>query len=99
MTTTDQTIDRPVHRSGTFSVGGKEVHRLGYGAMQITGAGRVGRAGRPGRVRPQPCGEPSSSASTSSTGPTPTARRSPSASFFEARTPIRRSCSSPPRPG
>ncbi len=39
MTTTDPTIDRPVHRSGTFSVGGKEVHRLGYGAMQITGEG------------------------------------------------------------
>jgi len=38
MTTTDQSA-RPIHRSGTFSLGGKEVHRLGYGAMQITGDG------------------------------------------------------------
>jgi len=38
MTSTDQTT-RPVHHSGTFTLGGKEVHRLGYGAMQITGEG------------------------------------------------------------
>jgi pyridoxine 4-dehydrogenase len=38
MTTTDQTA-RPIHQSGTFSLDGKEVHRLGYGAMQITGHG------------------------------------------------------------
>ena len=29
----------PIHRSGAFTLGGKEVHRLGYGAMQITGEG------------------------------------------------------------
>ncbi len=38
MTATDQTT-QPVHHSGTFALGGKEVHRLGYGAMQITGEG------------------------------------------------------------
>jgi pyridoxine 4-dehydrogenase len=38
MTTTDQSA-QPVHRSGTFALGGREVHRLGYGAMQITGDG------------------------------------------------------------
>ncbi|UJA20309.1 aldo/keto reductase [Thermoleophilia bacterium SCSIO 60948] len=38
---TDQgTQDRPALASGTFSIGGElEVHRLGYGAMQITGDG------------------------------------------------------------
>lgn len=30
---------RPVHASGTFRIGDKEVHRLGYGAMQLTGEG------------------------------------------------------------
>ncbi|HWC36703.1 MAG TPA: aldo/keto reductase [Mycobacteriales bacterium] len=31
---------QPVHASGTFKIGGDlEVHRLGYGAMQITGPG------------------------------------------------------------
>ena len=38
MTTTDQT-NLPVHHSGTFALAGSEVHRLGYGAMQITGDG------------------------------------------------------------
>ncbi len=38
MTTIDQSA-QPVHRSGTFALGGREVHRLGYGAMQITGDG------------------------------------------------------------
>jgi aryl-alcohol dehydrogenase-like predicted oxidoreductase len=38
VTATDQTT-QPVHHSGTFALGGKEVHRLGYGAMQITGEG------------------------------------------------------------
>ncbi len=34
------TTDRPVHASGTFALGGDlEVHRLGYGAMRITGDG------------------------------------------------------------
>ncbi|MGH9089479.1 MAG: aldo/keto reductase [Acidimicrobiales bacterium] len=32
--------DRPVHRSGTFELGGDlPVHRLGFGAMQLTGPG------------------------------------------------------------
>ena len=30
---------RPVQASGTFRLGGLEVHRLGYGAMQLTGRG------------------------------------------------------------
>ena len=29
----------PVHAAGTFSIGGRAVHRLGYGAMRITGPG------------------------------------------------------------
>jgi aryl-alcohol dehydrogenase-like predicted oxidoreductase len=38
MTTTS--TDQPVTGSGTFSIGGDlEVHRLGYGAMQLTGEG------------------------------------------------------------
>ena len=32
-------MTNPIHSSGTFTIGGKEVHRLGYGAMQITGPG------------------------------------------------------------
>jgi len=35
-----------VESSGTFQLGDKTVYRLGYGAMQITGKGRVGAAGR-----------------------------------------------------
>ena len=38
MTTTDSST-QPVLSSGTFTLGGKEVHRLGYGAMQLTGDG------------------------------------------------------------
>src|SRR5919202_552137 len=34
------TTDRPVHASGTITIGGDlEVHRLGFGAMRITGPG------------------------------------------------------------
>ena len=51
MTTTDQTT-LPVHHSGTFTLGGKEIHRLGYGAMRITGEGVWGEpADRAGCVR------------------------------------------------
>ncbi len=38
MTTTDPST-RPVAASGTFTLGGRAVNRLGYGAMQITGRG------------------------------------------------------------
>jgi pyridoxine 4-dehydrogenase len=31
--------DQPVHDSGTFTFGDTKVHRLGYGAMQLTGKG------------------------------------------------------------
>jgi len=31
--------DMPAHRSGTFEIAGKTVHRLGFGAMRITGPG------------------------------------------------------------
>jgi pyridoxine 4-dehydrogenase len=30
---------QPAHASGTFSIGGRTVHRLGFGAMRITGPG------------------------------------------------------------
>ncbi|MFC0081905.1 aldo/keto reductase [Aciditerrimonas ferrireducens] len=34
------TTDRPVHAAGTFALGGtRTVHRLGFGAMQLTGPG------------------------------------------------------------
>jgi len=37
---TDTTTDQPAHASGTFALGGDlPVHRLGYGAMRITGDG------------------------------------------------------------
>ncbi|MGN6606662.1 MAG: aldo/keto reductase [Jatrophihabitans sp.] len=36
MTTTDTPI---AHASGTFSIGGRSVHRLGFGAMRLTGKG------------------------------------------------------------
>ncbi|MDA8341586.1 MAG: aldo/keto reductase [Actinomycetota bacterium] len=38
MTTTNPS-HRPVEASGTFEIAGRTVHRLGYGAMQITGTG------------------------------------------------------------
>ncbi|MGH9059432.1 MAG: aldo/keto reductase, partial [Acidimicrobiales bacterium] len=34
-----QTTDRPITQSGTFQLGDLTVHRLGYGAMQLTGRG------------------------------------------------------------
>ncbi|MGC8463480.1 MAG: aldo/keto reductase [Acidimicrobiales bacterium] len=37
--TTSQPLDRPVSTSGTFEIGGRTVHRLGFGAMRITGPG------------------------------------------------------------
>ena len=33
------TVDAPAHESGTFEIAGKTVHRLGFGAMRITGKG------------------------------------------------------------
>ena len=51
MTTTDQT-NLPVHHSGTFALAGSEVHRLGFGTMQLTGAGVWGPpADRAGAIR------------------------------------------------
>ncbi len=35
----DTTTARPIDQSGTFDLGDLTVHRLGYGAMQITGSG------------------------------------------------------------
>ncbi|MFP3615650.1 oxidoreductase, partial [Paraburkholderia sp. SIMBA_050] len=32
----------PVIQSGTFSLAGRRVHRLGYGAMQLAGPGVFG---------------------------------------------------------
>jgi len=39
MPDTTTTTTRPVEQSGTFALGDLTVHRLGYGAMQITGKG------------------------------------------------------------
>jgi len=35
----DTTTTVPAHRSGTFTIADKTVHRLGFGAMQLTGPG------------------------------------------------------------
>ncbi|UQX89895.1 aldo/keto reductase [Jatrophihabitans telluris] len=35
----NDTAVRPAHSSGTFTIDGKPVHRLGFGAMRITGQG------------------------------------------------------------
>ena len=62
--------------AGTVSLGaGRSVNRLGFGAMRITGPGIWGEP-RSGRGASRCCGAPSSSASTSSTPPTPTGRSS-----------------------
>jgi aryl-alcohol dehydrogenase-like predicted oxidoreductase len=42
MTSTDAGT-RPIEASGTFTLGAKTIHRLGYGAMQITGPGVWGQ--------------------------------------------------------
>jgi aryl-alcohol dehydrogenase-like predicted oxidoreductase len=39
MSATMTTTDRPAEASGTFSIGDVPVHRLGFGAMQLTGDG------------------------------------------------------------
>jgi aryl-alcohol dehydrogenase-like predicted oxidoreductase len=50
--TSTDTSSRPVLASGTFPLGGATVHRLGYGAMQLTGPGIWGEpADRPECVR------------------------------------------------
>ncbi len=36
---TPTTDSRPVEQSGTFELGGRRVHRLGFGAMRLTGPG------------------------------------------------------------
>jgi pyridoxine 4-dehydrogenase len=49
--TVNATIERPASGSGTFALGGQlVVHRLGFGAMRITGPGGLGgaRRSRPG---------------------------------------------------
>ena len=65
------TTARPVEASGSFTIGDLRVHRLGYGAMRLTGPGVWG----PPRTVPRRSGcsvARSSSGSTSSTRPTPT---------------------------
>ncbi len=49
-TTDIQTNDRPVAASGTFEIAGRKVHRLGYGAMKITGSGVWGPPRKPDRA-------------------------------------------------
>lgn len=55
MTTTTETpthTDQPAAQSGTFSIGGKTpVHRLGFGAMQLTGKGIWGPPADPEECR------------------------------------------------
>ena len=69
----DMTSSATLPITDTFPLGGDlHVHRLGYGAMQITGDGVWGEPGRPRRRASPCCGPPSSRASTSSTPPTPT---------------------------
>jgi pyridoxine 4-dehydrogenase len=46
MTTTDPST-HPIESSGTFDLGGRSVHRLGFGAMQLTGPGVWGRPADP----------------------------------------------------
>jgi pyridoxine 4-dehydrogenase len=41
----------PIEASGTFRLGSLEVHRLGYGAMQLTGPGVWGPPGDPDEAR------------------------------------------------
>ena len=49
---TTATTEKPVHASGTFDLGdGLTVHRLGYGAMRITGDGVWGPPSDPGAAR------------------------------------------------
>ncbi|HEY7916746.1 MAG TPA: aldo/keto reductase [Acidimicrobiales bacterium] len=43
--TADKGSTRPIAASGTFSMGGLGVHRLGFGAMQLTGPGVWGEPG------------------------------------------------------
>ena len=40
-----------VEASGTFTIGDLEVHRLGFGAMRITGRGIWGEPDDPGEAR------------------------------------------------
>ena len=76
----------------------REVHRLGFGAMQITGDGIWGEPADRASACAS-CAGPSSWASTSSTPPTPTVPRSARTSSSRPSTPTPRSWSSPPRPG
>ena len=51
---TTATTEPPAHASGTLALGGDlPVHRLGFGAMRITGDGIWGTAGRPRRGHPR----------------------------------------------
>ena len=69
-----------VASSGSLTIGGDlEVHRLGFGAMRIVGAGVWGRRRTATRCW-RCCAARLDSASTSSTRPTATARTSPSSS-------------------
>jgi len=43
MTTSTDSTARPALKSGTFDIGDKQVHRLGFGAMRITGKGIWGQ--------------------------------------------------------
>ena len=61
--------------AGTIDIGGDlTVNRMGYGAMRITGAGIWGDPRTGSRPRPH-CAGRWNWTSTSSTRPTPTARR------------------------
>ncbi len=50
-TDTSPVETRPVDESGTFEIAGKRVHRLGYGAMRLTGKGIWGEPRDRGEAR------------------------------------------------
>ena len=90
----------PAARSGTFLLGGDlPVHRLGFGAMRITGKGSGARPRTATRRSGVLRAGHRARASTSSTPPIPTARRSASADRGGAAPRIPRTWSSPPRRG
>jgi hypothetical protein len=84
-------------KSGAFRIGGEiEVHRLGFGAMRITGPGIWGPPADKAE-RSEPSREFPSSGSISSTPPTPMGLTSPSSSSARHFIPMT-AFLSPPRP-
>ena len=86
-------------KSGSFKVGGEiEIHRLGFGAMRITGKGIWGTPEDKPEAIPHPEALAPNSASTSSIPPISTGPMCPNNSF-ERRSILIAACRSPPRLG